>query len=115
MLKYTTAAALAAFLFLGSAIGAAACGKFEAIVSSLSSHQTPLRVYGGKDMAAIVDVVGSLVSADINGASRAVIFALSTGIHVGLEVDGCTLEPILFAPPKKSQNSGRGQHGEIGA
>lgn len=87
----------------------------DVIVSQLSTHNAPLHQFTAEELPQVIDALEGMVVGKFAGATRAFIFATSAGIQVGVEIDGCTLRPVIIAAPKQERLSGKSRDGRVGA
>lgn len=113
MLRFVFSAVMAAFLCAPSA--AAACTDFDRLVSIFESTGVSMQVFSEKELPAVISTLEGTAGRDLAGATRALIVATSAEVIVGVEINGCTLDPIVVAKPKAPRLSGKDAAGRIGA
>lgn len=113
MIRFLLAAVMAVFLCLPSV--AQDCIPFDGLVGEISTTGVPLHVFTKGELEEITPALEEISGKDLEGATRAFIFASPKGLVVGVEIDGCVIEPILISAPEQEPLSGRDSEGNVGA
>jgi hypothetical protein len=106
-----------AFACLSFAVSAAECEfPFDTMIGEFSAAGAPIIVIEPADLPAIVEKVQAIVGHPLGEVTRGFFVQAGGKVLLGLEVDGCLIEPIFlgFVQPA-GQLSGKDKDGRIGA
>ena len=107
-----------AFLCASFAVSAAECDfPFDATVGELSAAGAPVAIIDPTELDQIVGAVETMLGTDYGDVTRGFFVEAGGKILLGLEVDGCLLEPINLglASSSAAPLSGKDEAGNVGA
>lgn len=91
---------------------------FDPVVGEFSAAGAPIEIIPDADLPTFVQLVEASTGVKLKGVTRGFLVIAGGNILLGLEVDGCLIDPIVIGTsgqPASDRTSGRGQGGDIGA
>ena len=109
-------ASLAVFLCLPiDAAHAAACVAMDELIAKFAAENAPLHEFTDGEMPSVIEAIEAQTGRNLGPASRAFIVLRGETIIVSIEIDGCTIDPIVIASELPERLSGKAPDGRIGA
>lgn len=92
--------------------------RFDPIIGEFSAAGAPVQIIPDADLPKFVEVAEAITGKMLRDTTRGFLVIAGGTILLGLEVDGCLIDPIPLGTsgqPASDRTSGRSKDGGIGA